>query len=67
MSQSLTSSTPASRSKEVLQEYVAELQLHMALHARNLVPSLDPQGERPLHWVHESQALAEKLASRLGA
>ncbi|MEB3174256.1 MAG: hypothetical protein VKN60_03575 [Cyanobacteriota bacterium] len=67
MPQSLTPSTPSPQSQDVLQEYVAELQLHMALHARNLVPPLDPQGERPLHWVHESQALAEKLASRLGA
>ena len=50
--------------REAIQDYVAELQLHMTLQARNLVPALDPKGKCQLHLVHESQALVEKLISR---
>ncbi len=50
--------------QENIQDYVAQLQLHMALHARHLVPSLT-QPEDPRHkLLQETQATIEKLASR---
>lgn len=53
-----------SANTENIQDYVAQLQLHMALHARNLVPSLT-QTEGPRHQLlEETQATIEKLASR---
>lgn len=47
-----------------MREYVAELQLHMTLHARNLVPSLDNTSDHRCQLLHETQACLEKLASR---
>ena len=51
--------------REDFSEYVAHLQLHMALQARNLVPSInqDPSGQR---WamLHQTQADIEKAVSR---
>jgi hypothetical protein len=57
---------------EALSDYVAHLQLHMALQARNLVPHLSnnsPQSnsgfERDRNQLlHETQAQFEKLVSR---
>ena len=51
--------------EEEFSEYVAHLQFHMTLQARNLVPSLkqesqDSRGE----LLHKSQADFEKLVSR---
>ncbi|MGK7950737.1 MAG: hypothetical protein AB4368_18650 [Xenococcaceae cyanobacterium] len=50
--------------REDISEYVAQLQLHMTLQARNLVPTLkevnDPRGQ----MLHEAQAIVEKLVSR---
>jgi hypothetical protein len=51
--------------REDFSEYVAHLQLHMALQARNLVPTLtqtvvDSREE----LLHQTQATFEKLASR---
>ncbi|BAW95417.1 hypothetical protein NIES970_03220 [[Synechococcus] sp. NIES-970] len=49
---------------EDMGEYVAQLQLHMALQAKNLVPSLDNPQDVRRQLIHESQLHLEKLASR---
>lgn len=62
---------------EDISEYVAQLQLHMTLQARNLVPSLDSQQitqnenknqnqveESRQQLLAETQANVEKLVSR---
>ncbi len=52
--------------KEDIGEYVAQLQLHMALQARNLVPTFttaDINSSRH-QMLQEAQAAVEKLASR---
>jgi hypothetical protein len=50
--------------REDFSEYVAQLQLHMALQARNLVPSLTTSGDSRHALLHETQASIEKLVSR---
>ena len=52
--------------REDISEYVAQLQLHMALQARNLVPSLSnsAMASSRQQLLEETQALYEKLASR---
>lgn len=52
--------------REDFSEYVAQLQLHMALQARNLVPSLNNTGDSRHHLLHQTQADIEKLISRQG-
>lgn len=52
--------------REDFSEYVAHLQLHMALQARNLVPSLGNTGDSRHHLLHQTQADIEKLISRQG-
>ncbi|MBE9257934.1 MULTISPECIES: hypothetical protein [Aphanizomenonaceae] len=52
-------------------EYVAHLQLHMALQARNLVPNLVPNFKQTIQdsrqqLLHQTQAEFEKFASRQG-
>ncbi|MEH2135888.1 hypothetical protein [Nostoc sp.] len=48
-------------------EYVANLQLHMTLQARNLVPSLKQTlVDSRQQLLHQSQANFEKLVSRQG-
>ncbi|WP_072619425.1 hypothetical protein [Spirulina major] len=53
--------------REDICEYVAQLQLHMTLQARNLVPSLT---QSPQHQdsrsqlLHDTQVQIEKFASR---
>ncbi|MDB9312378.1 hypothetical protein PN462_04620 [Spirulina sp. CS-785/01] len=52
---------------EDISEYVAELQLHMTLQARNLVPSLQEKPaveESRQQLLSETQANIEKLVSR---
>ena len=52
--------------QEDISEYVAQLQLHMALQARNLVPTLnngDANNSRH-KMLQEAQAVVEKIASR---
>lgn len=49
---------------EDISEYVAQLQLHMALQARNLVPTLTSVNSSRHQLLHETQANIEKLASR---
>ena len=50
--------------REDISEYVAQLQLHMALQARNLVPSLTNGTSSRHKMLQETQAIVEKLASR---
>ncbi|MBD2665392.1 hypothetical protein [Richelia sinica] len=48
-------------------EYVANLQLHMTLQARNLVPPLKQTlADSRQQLLHQTQAHFEKLASRQG-
>ncbi|MFE1745408.1 hypothetical protein [Coleofasciculus sp. H7-2] len=58
------SSTPSFR--EDFSEYVAHLQLHMALQARNLVPTLTKAVDSREQLLHQTQADIEKLVSRQG-
>jgi uncharacterized membrane-anchored protein YhcB (DUF1043 family) len=52
--------------REDISEYVAQLQLHMALQARNLVPSLTntTMTNSRQQMLQETQAIAEIFASR---
>lgn len=51
--------------QEDFSEYVAHLQMHMTLQARNLVPTLKPtQGDSREELLHQTQANFEKLISR---
>ena len=55
--------------QEDIGEYVAQLQLHMALQARNLVPNLTDTGVGGINnsrqqMLQETQAIVEKFASR---
>lgn len=50
--------------REDISEYVAQLQLHMALQARNLVPTLTDVNNSRHQLLQETQATIEKLASR---
>ena len=52
--------------REDIGEYVAQLQLHMALQARNLVPSINNSSvtNSRQRMLQETQAIAEILASR---
>lgn len=59
-----TEATPESR--EAFSDYVAHLQLHMTLQARNLVPSLSQRSDRRETLLHQTQADFEKLVSRQG-
>lgn len=56
------SSTPSFR--EDFSEYVAHLQLHMALQARNLVPTLTRAADSREQMLQQTQADIEKLISR---
>ena len=62
-------STGAIVPNEDFSEYVAHLQLHMTLQARNLVPTfkqtLSPEDSRE-QLLHQTQANFEKLISRQG-
>ena len=51
--------------REDISEYVAQLQLHMTLQARNLVPTLTEKISSPRErMLQEAQATIEKLVSR---
>ncbi|HAC65036.1 MAG TPA: hypothetical protein DCF68_16270 [Cyanothece sp. UBA12306] len=50
--------------QENIGDYVAQLQLHMALQARNLVPTLTQTDDPRFKLLQETQATLEKLASR---
>ena len=61
---------PANQEQEILHEdiceYVAQLQLHMSLQARNLVPNLtcNAMNNSRQQLLQETQTMAEKFASR---
>lgn len=52
--------------REDISEYVAQLQLHMALQARNLVPNLTNSSvaNSRQQMLQEAQSIVEKFASR---
>ena len=58
----------ANTPREDFSEYVAHLQLHMALQARNLVPTLKQTQQNPEdsrnELLHQTQANFEKQISR---
>ncbi|MEA5581746.1 hypothetical protein VB620_10395 [Nodularia harveyana UHCC-0300] len=58
----------ASVGNEDFSEYVAHLQLHMTLQARNLVPTLKQKlvEDSREQMLHQTQANFEKLISRQG-
>ncbi|MCC5897147.1 hypothetical protein [Sodalinema gerasimenkoae] len=49
---------------EDIGDYVAHLQFHMTLQARNLVPNLTQAGDSREQLLHETQAEFEKQVSR---
>jgi len=55
---------PDASSREDFSEYVAHLQLHMTLQARNLVPPLTQNADSRQELLHQAQANVEKMASR---
>lgn len=50
--------------REDFSEYVAHLQMHMALQAKNLVPSIKSVTNSREQLLQETQADFEKIASR---
>jgi hypothetical protein len=50
--------------REDISEYVAHLQLHMALQARNLLPNVTQAVDSREILLHQTQANFEKLVSR---
>ena len=50
--------------REDISEYVAQLQLHMALQARNFLPSLTDITTSREQMLQDTQAHIEKLVSR---
>ena len=50
--------------QEDISDYVAQLQLHMSLQSRNLVPTLTKATNSREQLLQETQANIEKLASR---
>ncbi len=59
-------STAAYSDESNLHDYVAELQLHMTLHARHLVPGMQTHAasDSRLQLLHKTQADMEKTLSR---
>ena len=58
---------PSDSVREDFSEYVAHLQLHMTLQARNLVPTLTQTVvDSREQLLHQTQANFEKLISRQG-
>jgi hypothetical protein len=64
VAQSDTTTASLTATREDLSDYVAHLQLHMALQARNLVPSGSSIADSRQALLHQTQADFEKLASR---
>ena len=56
--------SPNDSFREDFSEYVAHLQLHMALQARNLVPNLSEASDSRKQLLQQTQAEIEKLVSR---
>ncbi|AFY37991.1 hypothetical protein Lepto7376_1657 [[Leptolyngbya] sp. PCC 7376] len=49
---------------EDMSSYVAELQLHMSLQAKDLTPNLEPATDSLHKLLHDTQLNLEKMASR---
>ncbi len=49
---------------ENISDYVAQLQLHMALQSRKLLPNLTDTKDGREEFLHQTQANVEKLVSR---
>lgn len=60
------SQSPNTSLREDFSEYVAHLQLHMALQARKLVPTLTEAVDSREQLLQQTQAHIEKLVSRAG-
>lgn len=50
--------------QEEMSDYVAQLQLHMTLQARKLVPTLNQIKDSRENLLHQTQATIEKFTSR---
>lgn len=61
-----TANVTQSITQENMGDYVAQLQLHMTLQARNLVPNLTQNQDPRQQLLQETQATVEKFASRHG-
>ena len=61
-----SSSTPTADApfSEDMSSYVAELQLHMSLQAKDLTPTLEPSTDSLHKLLHDTQLNLEKMASR---
>jgi hypothetical protein len=59
-----TALEPQLAAGEEMSDYVAHLQMHMALQARNLVPTLTNAADSREQFLYQTQAHFEKLASR---
>ncbi|MGB5594155.1 MAG: hypothetical protein WBM32_06460 [Crocosphaera sp.] len=59
-----TANVAHSLTQENMGDYVAQLQLHMTLQAKNLVPNLTHTQDSRQQLLQETQATVEKLVSR---
>ncbi|MDJ0597469.1 MAG: hypothetical protein QNJ37_01285 [Crocosphaera sp.] len=59
-----TANVNQSVTRENMGDYVAQLQLHMTLQAKNLIPNLTQSPDPRQQLLQETQATVEKLASR---
>ena len=64
MKSNINSTSQAPSNREDFSEYVAHLQMHMALQARNLVPSIKSVTNSREQLLQDTQADFEKIASR---
>ncbi len=51
--------------KEDVSDYVAHLQVHMSLQARNLLPGIEQMKQSRDSLLYQTQAQVEKITSRL--
>jgi hypothetical protein len=57
-------SSQSQNTREDIRDYVAHLQLHMTLQARNLVPTLTQAADSREELLQQTQANFEKFVSR---
>lgn len=62
--QNFSAPTRSQSTPEDFSNYVAHLQLHMSLQARNLVPHINQPQDSRTAMLQETQALCEKQISR---
>ncbi|HIK37630.1 MAG: hypothetical protein NZ901_08195 [Geminocystis sp.] len=51
--------------KEDVSDYVAHLQVHMSLQARNLLPGIEQMKQSRESLLYQTQAQVEKITSRV--